>query len=404
MDSWMRAGVEYVPDSSGDVLDLVKSHQLVLPPAPSTAEDSSEALWRDLRAFMQQWVALAPEFFDVIVAYVLLTYRLEDASFPYVPYLRFHGKPESGKGRALEVVRELAWRGLQSKPTANNLHRVVQYFGDVTLVVDEFHLDRGMGREAQETLIDTLNLGYHRSDGMLRVDDHRGQKIVRNFRLFGPKVFAGYGCDEHEALARRTVSIEMGKVDVPDAMDAPALALDFYAAAEALRARLLAWRGRKLSLGMPDPRSARASALRQRAGRGVAQVFWPLAEMVPEGMESELEAIYRCAEARRADTRQVREVTPEGAALEALANLWQRGAAHESSILTEDVAAEVDGEPVSTGRMLRKLGLVHHRVRAKGGRKGAFLVSAADPVLQAVMDHYGVAWPREGGGKKEAAL
>lgn len=417
LDSWRCNGVLYRPDVGGDTLTYLQNRQLVLCPPP-TEPGPSERLFTDIREFQERWVEMDPQDYNVTTAYVLLTYRLEDAQFPYCPYLRFYGPPGTGKGRALAVLRHLCWRSLGSQPTDSNLHRLVEYFGDVSLAFDEFHLDRGMSRESQERMIDTLNLGNDRTQGKIRVEkDARGRMTVRIFRLFGPKMFAGYGHDEHESLARRTVNIHMRKRDVPDSMNLFALPEEFYRDAEQLRGRLLGWRAEKLALGMPDPSGPRAKALLKAAGADTGQVFWPLVEMVPAGMGPELRDVLDRAALRREHAREAREVSEDAYLLAAVAELVEEGRGHAVDgglfVTAEDIAEHLGPAkaPPSNvvARKLHAMGLPHGRrtvavagVRAK---RGGVLLDVTCDDLAATFIRHGVTWPPAGlDGEKEAAL
>jgi 5S rRNA maturation endonuclease (ribonuclease M5) len=414
LDQWEHRGVTYVPDFTGDMQEAIDDRALVLPPPPAESHGTSERLWQDLRAFYRTWVAVPDEVYDAMVAYCLMTYRLEDARFEYVPYLRFSGKSGTGKGRAMDVMRYTCWRSLSISPTAQNLHRLIDYYGDITLFFDEFHLDRGRSREAQQLLLDVLNGGNHRSAGMARVIQEHGRNVVRRFRVFGSKVLAGYGHDEDEGFARRTILVRMGTVPVPKKMQVFTLPSRFYVQARELRARLLAWRGSKLGRGLPDPETERARALLREVGIEIGQSFWPVISMVPEGMDSEMDAIVLCARTRVMGVQHSREVTIESRLLGIVADLWERGQARQARTggayvvpteLVAEAAADERIPPNQVGRILKKAGLPHARARVQmpGGERQVqgFVVDAECPATLRTMQHYGIDWPRRRGGDDE---
>jgi hypothetical protein len=360
---------------------------------------------------MRRWVLLEDSQYDVLVSYVLLSYRLHDASFDFIPYLRFYGQAGTGKGRALDVIRFVCWRSFSTQPTADNIHRLVHYFGDITLGFDEFHLDRGRGQESQERMIDALNLGNQRGTGKLRmVKDSKGVDQMQHFDMFGLKVFAGYGHDEHEALARRTVNVEMVRRDVPESMSPLSLPDEFYLEAAELRARLLSWRGRKLALGKPDPHGERAKQLSIRVGHESAQVFWPLVEMVPASMTQELENLLVCGVDRKKATQKAREVSDDSYLLDAFARVIDESQVHRRRsgalvVTTADVHELVQDSPalksaVHVARRLTALGLKHKRcmVDTPGGikaKRGCIVFREDDPKVAALFKHYGIDWPRQ---------
>jgi len=406
-ETWEFAGRRYVPDERGSMLENARRGTLV-PPAPPAAEyGTSEGLWVDIRTFMQTWVALKdPRHYEALVAYVLMSYRLFDAHFPYVPYLRFFGRPGSGKGRALEVMKNLCCFSLDGQPSADNLHRVVEFFGEITLCVDEFHLDRGLNRETVERIIDTLNLGNDSKKTKLRCDQERGATVVNAYSIYGPKIFAGYGHDEHEALARRTVNIDMTGAVVPASMDLFALPKRFYDDAYELRRRLMAWRGSKYGRGLPNPDGQRPKVLLKAAGREVGQIFWPLLEMVPAGMTETEEAILSMAAGRRIETGETRAISSDAYLLETLADMGdRRGDSKKAFYCTSEIAETIDEDPAHVAASLKRLGLDHRRRRVAGStnpRGGFVLRGTAEE--RAIFDHHGVTHPFDQGTVPEKEI
>ncbi len=421
LDSWTYNGREYLPDMGGDTLHYLENRTLVLPTSPPDVGLSSVKLWEAVREFMRKWVAIRPELYDVLVSYILMTYRLHDARFQYVPYLRFYGQPGTGKGRALMVMRALACRSYTSKASAANIHRVVDHFGDITLVLDEFHLDRGMSRESMQNLIDLLNAGNERGQGVTKIQDIHGRMVPKHFDLFGCKLMAGYGHDEEESLVRRTVNIEMGRVSVPDDMNLPALPEGFWEEAATLRGHLLAWRGRKLEMGMPNPAGQRAVTLRKRAGADIAQAFFPLVCMVPDSLKPELEHVMLAAEGRRMAAQQTRETSTESYLLETLAKVLDDGptsvlkskaGSDEGVFVTTEALYEAQDRWDSAqgvAKRLQALGVPHGRrfVDTTAGEKaqrGGFIIRDGDQDLAELMERYGVDWPRKSPTTENAGL
>ena len=316
------AGVRYYPDRSDAVRDYLRFGTLVLPPPPVENVISSEELWGAVHSFVDRWVVVPKFAPDVMASYAFLTWRLEDACFRHVPYLRFFGPPGAGKGRALDVMRQICWRSFSTQPSSQNLHRIIDHMGDITLIIDEFHID-GKRSDSQQQIIDTLCYGYDRAQPVARVSMMRGKPDeIKNYKLFGPKVFAGYGSDEHEALARRSVTVEMeAGVSIPGEMSPLGLPEAFYAEGEKLRAQLLAWRGKNLTRGLPSPLThPHAQSLIDRAGYEVGQVFFPLLAMVPEKLNEAREMILAYASRRRVAVRATRSVSDEAFLMEAFVN------------------------------------------------------------------------------------
>ncbi len=399
LEAWLHEGYRYVPDDRGAMLGSIRRGTIVPPAPPSEGYGTSEGLWKDITTFMESWLALrSPAQYDVLAAYCFMSYRVFDARFPYVPYLRFHGPPGTGKGRALAVMKQLCCWTLDGQPTADNLHRVIEYFGEITLVVDEFHLDRGQRREVIERIIDTLNLGNDLQKTKLRCDMEDGQMVVNAFSLFGPKIFAGYGYDEHEALARRTVNIDMSGIEVPQGMSLFALPPRFYADAYLLRQRLMAWRGTKLDMGLPDPEGSRATVLLKESGREVGQIFWPLLEMVPYSMPRAEEAVLEAAIGRKMETQATRAVSDEAYLLEAFGNatafeLGGPGRFYRTADIVALVNEHLSATP-NIAKGLKKLGLMHARKRVDqcDHPVGGFLLTGTAEERR-IFERHGVTYP-----------
>ena len=390
-----------------DDLKLVENGALVPPVPPFEGEDRSEALWRNVSAFLRRWVKLPDErLYAALSAYVLLTWRRCDARFPHTPILRISGPPGSGKGRVLECLKMLVWRGLAVQTTPDNLHWFVEHYGDATQLFDEFHTSRGRSKESQERLVDVLNFGYERGGTVARVV---GDKL-RAFGVAGARVLCGYSQDEHEAMARRSLTVRMeAGLELPEAMDVPALPLEFYREAAQLRGRLLAWRGRKYLLGMPDA-GERWRELRRRAGREVAQALWPIAEMVPSPCKDELEAIMPLAEDRKRAVQDSRAVDLPAFLLAEVARLIESGQALEQkdggawivpTMMLVDRVADTRANITAVPKLLGPdgAGLAHGEFRLRepnpvyGARPKGFKVPKDSTQVALIMRRHGVEWP-----------
>ncbi len=410
-DTFRFSGNTYVPDMRGDVALWLEAESLVLPPPPFEGPDSSAKLWADLTAYYRRWFAVEDHYYDVMAAYCFLTYRLVDAGFDHVGFLRFVGPPSSGKNRALDVMRFTCWKAYTAQPTAANLHRVTSYFGNFTLVIDEFHPARGRTDSQVKDLVDLLNLSFQKSATLVRMDRTADGNMVPNlYRVFGPKIFASYDADEDEAFARRAVVIPTGVVDPTDAMIKPQLPPEAKIEAQALRARLLAWRGRKLSAGLPALDSPAWVRLLEVAGAETSQVFWPLLEMVPASHTTAQDNLVKLAKIRKDATHEARFATQESYLLDSFAEAWERGDFHKVPggwfISTKDLTDALDDDHSMTvakvGGMLKRLGLEHCTRRYTHGgqeyqRKG-FLIT---PEVDRIMGQAGIPWPRPNGADSE---
>jgi hypothetical protein len=257
-----------------------------------------------------------------------------------------------------------------------------------------------------------MNLSFQKSATLTRMEPQQnGSMIPRLFSVFGPKVFASYEGDEDEAFARRSVVIPCGEVPVPEEMVSPQLPNVAKEEARALRARLLAWRGRKLASGLPALASSHWRELLAVAGTEVSQVFWPLLEMVPRSHDAALKDLLKLAALRREATYEATHVTPAAYALDTFASCWEDGLFHPADggwfIATKELVENQPDDRALTAHklapLLKGLGLEHVEMRyARGSRhtrgKG-FLVRENSGKLKRIMDRHGVEWPRPNGAE-----
>jgi hypothetical protein len=308
-------------------------------------------------------------------------------------------------------MRFTCWKAHTTQPTSANLHRVTDYFGNFTLLIDEFHPSRGKTNSQVQELVDILNMSFQRSANMVRMDrDAAGNLTPNMYRVFGPKIFTSYECDEDEAFARRAIVVPTGTVPVPKEMVRPQLPPEAKEEARALRGRLLAWRGRKLAAGLPELDGSSWKCLLEAAGAETGQVFWPLLEMVPRAHEEAAKNLVAVASMRRDATFQVRYASDDAYILDFFAGLWEAGSFHRVGdgwfISTREIISELPSSRTlnagSVGRTLKQLGLQHCTRRFELGgqsyqRKG-FLVN--EETAQ-VMARHDVPWPRANGAESE---
>jgi putative DNA primase/helicase len=165
--------------------------------------DGAELLTQ-LQQFMAPFLGL-PTGADVLLpAFVLATYAVE--IFSAAPYIVLHSPaPQCGKTRTLEVLALLVRRPwLTIVPSTAVLFRVLEQSAP-TLLLDEAEVVRGRGDPAGDVRA-LLQSGYRRGAFVPRCagDDNE----VRNFRVFGPKVFALIG-ELPAALFDRCIPVEM---------------------------------------------------------------------------------------------------------------------------------------------------------------------------------------------------
>ena len=100
-------------------------------------------------------------------------------------YLAFIGPKDSGKTRALEVIAQLAYRGMLSPSCSSaGIFRLIEMFGP-TLCLDEAEI---YGNEQKTESIAVLNAGYKRGQLVIRYNNDKKQ--MEGFSVFGHKALA----------------------------------------------------------------------------------------------------------------------------------------------------------------------------------------------------------------------
>jgi len=303
VDSWTLGGRIYEPPPGSEFLAEIRERAVMAPAAPFEGPDADEELWRDLLKFLERWVVLAePVHYMLVAAWAMLSYRLNDAMHRYVPPLRFTGLPGTGKSIALTCVHALAYWARMYRWTPDNVHRVADAHRDGVLLFDELHLDRGRAQDGQERMIDQCANSFDRHNREGRYEG--AGKGMRTYRTFLMYATGGYAADEHQGIARRSVVIPMGRVKLALHQQYLDMPEGFYAEAEELRGRLLAWRFRRA----PEPKQDEegnplADRLKQVAGKEIGQAFWPLLQVVPPGCTADLEALFDYIKRRREAVR-----------------------------------------------------------------------------------------------------
>ena len=185
-------------------------------------------LLEEVRDLVTRYLVLPAGADVLLAAFAVYTWAAE--AFNAAPYLVAHSPaPQCGKTRLLEVLALLVRRPwLTIVPSTAVLFRVLEEHGP-TLLLDEAEVVHGRGDAAGDVRA-LLQSGYRRGAFVPRCVGESNE--VRNFRVFGPKVFALIGqlppalfdrCIPVE-MQRRTRGVEVARFRVRE-LEAPALAL-----------------------------------------------------------------------------------------------------------------------------------------------------------------------------------
>lgn len=291
--------------------------------------------------------------YDVVTLWIMSSYALE--KFDTVSYLSFIGPKDSGKTRALETIRHLAYRGLVSPSfTPAGLFRMIDAYSP-TLCLDEAEI---YGNEIKTEAIAVLNAGYRRGQYVIRCwgDSHK----IKAFRCFGHKALASTDIFV-PTVESRSIIINMRK----NSRDFP-LFIDKKRAAQ-LRFMLLVYQinimkeNMKLLLNEEEV----VSYLPIKNGR-LAELFFPLIAVAPsEEIRKKVGEFVKEVERERIEEERA---TSEAELVELLYGL--KGEVEKGKLSIKVITEKYnEGKPErqhwgpkSVGRALKKLGFTQTRI------------------------------------------
>lgn len=180
---------------------LLKSGYVLFPSAVGEYQ-SNEALYYEVRAFVDKYVQLSDEFLSVVAVYTMMTWVYD--KFRSVPYLRVTGLWGSGKSRLLSVAGNLCYKTVMAGGSISNaaLFRTLDLLNP-TLVFDEAELNE---KESTEMRM-VLRQGYSAGTPVSRMEKSpNGKMYIQTFDVFGPKIIASLARFQDVALESRCLT------------------------------------------------------------------------------------------------------------------------------------------------------------------------------------------------------
>jgi hypothetical protein len=171
-------------------------------PLPSGAE-----LLAEIEKYIRRYLILPAATYLPVTLWTVATHAADEFDcFPYLALLS--AVKRSGKTRLQEVLETLVrspWRG--TAPSVAALFRMLEK--RPTLLLDEVEMFNGSNRnksETTQTLLAVLNAGHRKGAYIPRCEPPR--QDVKNFQVYGPKLFAAIG-KLPDTLADRSIIIRM---------------------------------------------------------------------------------------------------------------------------------------------------------------------------------------------------
>jgi hypothetical protein len=227
-NAWqLKTALEYE-----DFIPLTRT-PLTHPPVP-TEYENDEVLYNAVRNYIYRHLDLPnPLAYDILTSFIFKTWIEE--LFDFTPYLGFYGREAVGKTRALEILKELCFRGwLTTGLTTATLFRLVEKFSP-TLLIDESEF---LTSEERRELIGLINAGQRRGIMIPRMKEN-GQE-AEFFSVYCPKAISGTQ-ELKKATTSRMIVFTMTKNirPVPRGID--------KTEGSKLRSQLLMWRFKKMA-------------------------------------------------------------------------------------------------------------------------------------------------------------
>jgi len=181
--------------------DILRTKYVLFPSRVGDYQ-SNEALYYEVRAFIDKYVQLPEAFLSVVAVYVMLSWVYD--KFQNIPYLRVVGLFGTGKSRLLSAAGHLCYKTVMAGGSISNaaLFRTLDLFNP-TLVFDEAELSEKESADMRQV----LRQGYSAGTPVSRVDKSpTGKMYIQIFDVFGPKIIASMARFNDIALESRCLT------------------------------------------------------------------------------------------------------------------------------------------------------------------------------------------------------
>ena len=239
----------------------------ILFPSETIDYQSNEALYYEIRAFIERYVKVTDKFLSVVAVYVMLSWVYD--KFQNIPYLRAVGLFGTGKSRLLLVAGHICYKAVLAGGSTSTaaMFRTLDLFKP-TLVFDEAEL----GEKESIEMRQVLRQGYSAGAPVSRMDKGaNGKMYIQTFHVFGPKIIASQSDFRDPALESRCLTEFMYPLEEKDKRPIE-LSKQFKEEALLLRNKLLMFRFKNYGLVTADEETLKEIKLPRLRQTGLAIV------------------------------------------------------------------------------------------------------------------------------------
>jgi hypothetical protein len=181
-----------------------------------TEDIDMQNTYLDILNFVKKSLVLHEEMlYKILTLWIIATWKT--GCWDTVPFLMFRGLVESGKTRALDILRELGYRTIHSSGLSSKaMFRFTDVY-EANVLLDEIDNKIDRRTESGREMIDYLKPSY-RNGSYYYVANRENQRKIEKYKNFGFKAFAGEKGGFDDAIFSRSIDYKMEQ-DYPEILE-----------------------------------------------------------------------------------------------------------------------------------------------------------------------------------------
>lgn len=154
-------------------------------------------------------------YYDILALWIIASWKQD--CWNAISFLIFRGLIESGKTRALELLRDIGYRMMHTAGTTFPALVRATHNYNAGILLDEIDSKIDKRTESGRAMIDFLKESYKKGS-YYRVADLDNQKKIKSYNNYGFKAFAGERGGYDDAIFSRSIDFQMEQ-DYPEILD-----------------------------------------------------------------------------------------------------------------------------------------------------------------------------------------